>query len=104
MLSDISIRKNGLTIHWEQFKREVRIKESDPVRVYPNGDFEMKIYGKWQIVQRLGHFRFWTMEHFEEEYNDAQHKAVQGQGYVVWRNGDFDEPFSTDLIIQNMPS
>lgn len=103
-LSSIIIKdENGNVLSWQEFKKKARIRKSDTVRVYPNGDYKMFLFGRWQNVQRVGHYAYWTKKWFDEHYKDERHKGLQGRGYVEWRNGDFAEPFTADLIAQNMP-
>jgi len=36
------------------------------------------------------------------DYKNHQHRGVQGKSYVVWRNRDFNTPFTAKMLLSSL--
>lgn len=68
------------------------------IRVIREGEnsvfFAIEIDGKYEIISQQN-------ENFEK-YRDELHKQVRGGGYIEWKNSDFFQPFTADMILKRL--
>lgn len=56
--------------------------------------FAIDINGKYEIISQQN-------ESFEK-YRDELHKQVRGGGYIEWKNSDFLQPFTSEMILNRL--